>query len=342
MSWLRPWAGFLVLLLACGPGPQAELETRHEYTRLLLGTTFTLVLDHGDEAHADAVAEAAFARVEQLDLVLSDYKPESEVRRLGQTQGVAVPVSGELHRVLLAAEDLSRACDGAFDVTVGPYSALWRRARRQGEPPAPSELAAVAPSVGHALVTLVDPIRADAAPATVTLEAEDMALDLGGIAKGFILDEVLAVCVQAGIERALVDAGGDVALGLPPTGRDSWRVGVEGRDAPILALHSRAVATSGDAYQHLEHEGLRLSHIIDPRTGWALTGRAGATVVAPTAMLADGLASALCVLEPEAGLALVDDSPGTEARITREVDGELVVWTTDGFDILLVEPGSPD
>lgn len=311
----------------------------HAYARPLLGTTFTLLLDHPDRALAEAAAEAAFARVEELDLVFSDYEPGSEVRRLTEAHGVAVAVSEELFAVLTAAADLSSRSEGAFDVTVGPYTKLWRRARRQERPPTQAEVGELAPAVGQRLVTLA---RDGSGAPTVTVGASGMALDLGGIAKGFILDEVLATCAAAGIERALVDAGGDVAMGLAPRGRATWRVAVEGPGAPLLALASQAVATSGDAYQHLEHEGQRLSHILDPRTGWALTGRAGATVVAPTAMLADGLASALCVLAPEAGLALAELSAGTEARITREVEGQLVVWTTRGFDSLLVDAASPD
>ena len=155
------------------------------------------------------------------------------------------------------------------------------------------------------------------------LAVAGMRLDLGGIAKGFAADEAQAVLRAHGITRALVAAGGDVVVSGPPPGRQGWSVavalpwGLQAAD-PVLELHDAAVSTSGDAEQFVTLDGVRYSHIVDPRTGRALTGRRAATVVARTGAEADALATALCVLPPDEGLALVDSTPGAAARLVRE------------------------
>jgi thiamine biosynthesis lipoprotein len=304
-------AAAAALLAACaGPAAVAPPPERFEYERPELGTLFRLVLYAPDRATADAAAEAAWARIGELDRALSDYDPESELERLSARAGSGpVPVSADLWAVLERARSVSIASDGAFDVTVGPLVRLWRRAARQRELPAAEQLASAHAAVGHALVRLDPDVR------TAELLHGGMRLDLGGIAKGFVLDEVLRTLARHGVEVALVDGGGDVACSAPPPGRGGWRVRVvPGRGAPEaeLELAHAAVATSGDAERGFEIEGRRYSHVIDPRTGAALTSGVAATVIAADGMSADAWASALCVLGA-AGLARLE--PGLEARV---------------------------
>jgi thiamine biosynthesis lipoprotein len=147
-----------------------------------------------------------------------------------------------------------------------------------------------------------------------------MRLDLGAIAKGYATDEALAVLRRLGLPRALVNASGGISAGAPPPGRDGWRVAVAPLepDAPpsqFLRVVNGAVATSGDTWQFVEIDGKRYSHIIDPRTGWGLTTHSSVTVLAPDGMTADGLATAVSVLGPQEGLALVEQTPGVAALI---------------------------
>ena len=153
---------------------------------------------------------------------MSDYDPESELRRLCDTAGErkAVHVSPELWKVLEHAQQVSRQSGGTFDVTVGPVVRLWRRARRQKELPSPQALRQARELVGYQFV------RLDAGRQTVELLKKGMRIDLGGIAKGYAMDEALAVLQRHGITRALVEAGGDMRLGDPPPGRAGWRVGI--------------------------------------------------------------------------------------------------------------------
>ncbi|MGQ9575279.1 MAG: FAD:protein FMN transferase [Thermoguttaceae bacterium] len=321
--------GKLALLWALGgivPAAPPEKTTlrRFEFQGVQMAVPVRLVLYSADSAGANRAAKAAFDRMGQLNSILSDYDPESEVRRLCDSSGRGEPfsVSNDLWRVLTHAQDLSRRTNGAFDVTVGPVVRLWRRARRQHELPAPDKLQQARQLVGYQLMELRWPER------QVILKKPGMRLDLGGIAKGYVLEEALAVLREHGVSRALISAGGDIALGEPPPDRPGWTIGVATLrpDEPpglYLSLSRCSVATSGDTWQYVEIGGRRYSHIVDPRTGYALTERTQLTVVAPDGMTADGLATALNVLGPQEGLRLVEETPRAAALVLQAQDGTL-------------------
>jgi len=319
----------LVCLLA-GAIPAAPADepalARYEFLRVEMAVPIKIVLYAADEATAGEAARAAFGRIHELDGILSDYDPESELRRLCRDSGEGRPVrvSDELWQVLNQAQALSEHSGGAFDVTIGPVVRLWRRARRRHEMPPPEQLAAARRLVGHRLVRL-DPVHR-----AVELAKPDMRLDLGGIAKGYAVDEALAVLRNRGITRALVDAGGDVGLGDPPPERPGWLIGVASLepDAPpsrYLWLSRLAIATSGDTWQYVEIGGRRYSHLVDPRTGLGLTDHSSVTVIAPNCTAADSLASAVSVLGPDKGLKLIEETPGAAAFIVRAPEGAVEV-----------------
>ncbi|MGE4001886.1 MAG: FAD:protein FMN transferase, partial [Planctomycetaceae bacterium] len=180
-------------------------------------------------------------------------------------------------------------------------------------------------------------VQLDSLTQTVTLGQAGMRLDLGGIAKGYAADEALRVLQEHGIEHALIDAGGDIVTGQPPPGADGWRIGIAPLDAPdgdpqrFLRLGNAAVATSGDASQFVEIDGIRYSHIMDPRTGLGLTTRSSVTIVAPDGIAADSLASAVSVLGPERGLKLLRSIAGTDALIVVRDDSGLRSWESPGW-----------
>jgi thiamine biosynthesis lipoprotein len=308
----------IATMTSAGRPERAGLE-RFEFTGVAMRVVpVKIVLYASDEATAECAAQAAFARLDELNAVLSDYDPASELRRLCDTsgEGVRVPVSGELWHVLTHAQALAKRTDGAFDVTVGPVVRLWRRARRRERMPSPERLEAARQVVGYRLIRL-HPERQE-----VELLKPDMRLDLGGIAKGYAVDEALATVRKHGIDVALVDAGGDIRLGTPPPGRPGWLIGVAGLDpdgppSRFLWLADRAIATSGDTRQYVVIDGTRYSHLVDPRTGLGLTDHSVVTVIARDGITADGLASAVSVLGPERGLKLTEETPHTAAFILR-------------------------
>jgi FAD:protein FMN transferase len=293
---------------------------RYEYAQPHMGTEVRIVLYAPTAEAATHASQAAFARIAQLDDELSDYRESSELMRLSRQAGSGpVAVSDDLFRVLRASQRLSRRSDGAFDITVGPLSVIWRRARRLSEMPDPARLAGACRLVGSDKLVLDDEHR------TARLIAPGMRLDLGGIAKGFAADEAVGVLREHGIGAALVAAGGDIVVTDPPPGADGWHIAIaSGFDVSPprhLTLHHAAVSTSGDAEQFVALGGVRYSHIIDPRTGMAITGRSSVTIVAPDGTTSDGLATAVAVLGWEKGLRLVDSTPGVAGLVMEKADG---------------------
>lgn len=305
---------------------------RYEAERPEMGMAFRIVLYASSQAAADAAVAAAFARVEQLNAIMSDYEEDSELSRLSRSSGlgIAVPVSEDLWRVLSRAQALAERSGGAFDVTVGPFVNLWRRARRQHRLPDPALLAEARCSVGYQLVRLEPGHR------TVELLAPKMKLDLGGIAKGDALDQAMKALQQQGIRSALIEAGGDVLVSAPPPGKPGWRFQLSSLDvtnappARILLLKNQAISTSGDLYQRLEIDGVRYSHIVDPRTGIGLTDHSLVNVIAPDGITSDSLTKVLAVLGPAKGLTLVKGLP-VVVRIMRQPGGRLEVFESPGF-----------
>lgn len=348
----------LASFFAAAAAVAAELE-RFDFAERHMGTEFRLRFYAASQAEAERAAGDAMARIAELDSRLSDYQPESELNRLSRTagSGEAVPVSDDLWNLLVHARRVFEASEGAFDITVGPYVRLWRRARGTGQMPSDERLATARAAVGYQFV------RLDEQNQTAELQRPGMRLDLGGIAKGYAADEALKVLRGHGMDRALVDAGGDLALGDPPPGEAGWRVAVawtgdrgqrsqvrgqesevrgqEGEvgsqeeESVLLRLANCGVATSGDAYQYVRIGGKRYSHIVDPRTGLGVTTSSSITVIAPDCTTADALASAISVLGPQEGLALADATPGVATLIVILEDGTEHRYTSSAMDQLL-------
>ena len=176
-----------------------------------MGTQMRLVVYADDEARARTAMRAAFDRVADLNRTLSDYQPTSELMRLCARAGQGpIAISPDLFRILDVAQTLARRTNGAFDVTSGPLTHLWRRARRFSEVPATSRVTEALALSGFRHLHL------DASTRTATLDTPGMTLDLGGLAKGYAADEAIAVLESHGLTRALAALGGDVVVSAPP------------------------------------------------------------------------------------------------------------------------------
>ncbi|MGQ9505214.1 MAG: FAD:protein FMN transferase [Thermogutta sp.] len=289
-----------------------------------------IICYYPEEESAKMAMRKAVERIRELNNVFSDYDTTSEVRRLCETAGLGrkVRVSDDLWRLLEISLNISQQTDGAFDVTVGPLSRLWRRARMSKEMPPAWRFEEAKQVVGYQLVKM-DPVNR-----TVELLRPGMRLDFGAVAKGYAIDAALAVMQAQGVTSALVDLGGDIGLGDPPPDRPTWNVGVAplepGQPPSIFVRTGRCgIATSGDRYRFVVIAGQRYSHIIDPRTGVGLTEQSEVTVIAPNATLADTLATAVTVLGPEKGLAWIDTMPDVAALYLRLENGQTRVLSSN-------------
>lgn len=335
----------VLLAVFTGCAHRAPLE-RYEFQRPQMGIPFRIVLYVRGAECATNVAEKVWGRIAELNSILSDYDENSELSRLSQTsgRGERVLLSGDLGIVLEEAERISRVSDGAFDVTVGPYVQLWKRARRQRELPPADRLEAARASVGWQAVKL-ERTGASTQPLAATLLRSGMRLDLGGIAKGYALDEAAAELTRCGVTRYLVSGGGDMVVGEPPPGEAGWRVEVgaldvtNGPPARRLSLKHTALVTSGDMFQRVEIGGVRYSHIVDPRTGLGLTNHSLVTLIGPHGMTVDALSKLVSVLGPDRGFALLREHfSDVEALCVRQPADHVEVSETPDFRRWTIQP----
>ena len=245
-------------------------------------------------------------------------------------------MSDELFELLRQSEAISEATGGAFDVTIGPVAKLWRVARRQRRLPPQEPLDTARELVGWTNVQLQQESQ------TVQLLKRGMQLDFGGIAKGYIAQQTRDVLARCGISRCLVSIAGDICAGDSPPDSDGWKIGIaplidpNGPPTYFLRLENCSVSTSGDAFQFVQIDGIRYSHIVNPSSGLGLTYRSSVTVVASDGATADGFATAITVLGVEKGLRVVEPFQDVAALMVLNVEQGLSIHETRNFKEWLI------
>lgn len=301
---------------------------RYEFEKGLMGSPFRLLFYASDDSLASEAARQAFKRIESLNEILSDYRDGSEINRLSAQSGSGkwVAVSDDLYNVLSISKKISRKTRGTFDITVGPAVQLWRRAMRRNVFPTQSEIEKSRKATGFRFIKLRPRTK------SVRLVRPGMRLDAGGIGKGYAADEAVRTLQEMGIRAVLVDAGGDLTLAAPPPGREGWEVEINsGQSADSVALvhlTNVGVATSGDNYRYLEHEGIRYSHILDPKTGIGLLHHVRTTVIAPNGTYADALATAFSVAGGERSKRIMRRFAGIRVWLLEIKDNRITSWST--------------
>jgi len=310
-------------LTACQP---AE---RHSETRPLMGTVVRIAAEGGDRMRLAAATDAAYREMERLSDMMSHYNPASVVSAINDAAGrrpVATPP--ELMEVLAMARRLSDRTAGAFDITIGSLRG-WRFRRDDPRLPAPEAIRAQLPNVDYRRLEL------DRQAQTAFLARPGMRIDLGGIAKLYILRAGATVLRMQGVDSAMIDGGGDLAvMGRPK--HKPWRIGIRDPRVPdrllgIIELREGYVVSSGDYERYFMRNGRRYHHILDPHTGYPTEGPRGVTLVAGDLEAVNGLSAAIMVMGMEKGRRLIMDTPGLEGIIVGR-DGE--VWLSAGMRLL--------
>ena len=239
-------AAWLLLLGACILPDEGPLA-RYEFDEPHMGTKVRLIFYASSPEQAEQGRRAAFAAMKDVDDMMSDYKPDSELNRLSRSAGKGPqPVSLPLFEVLQASLRTAELSGGTFDISAGPLIRLWRRSRKERQLPSAKEIAFAQSLVDYRQLVL-DPQKR-----TAELRKEGITLDLGGIAKGYACDLGIRALKSQGITRALVDTGGGMALGHPPPGKPGWRIGMIGDSSRVLVLSNCGVSTSGDIEQFVD------------------------------------------------------------------------------------------
>lgn len=320
---LLPIAAALLALAAVGLARAARVDE----ARPLMGTVVEISAEAGDETALRAAVAAAFGEMERLIVIMNHYDPASVVTAINEAAGGrAVPAPPELMAVLTMAQRLSERTNGAFDITVGSLRG-WRF--RPGEVRLPSR-----PEIARQL-GLVDyrKLELDPRSGTAFLARAGMRIDLGGIAKLYIVHAGLRALERGGVTRAMVNGGGGDLEVIAPAGSRPWRVGVRDPRAPdrllgVLELTRGFVASSGDYERFFLKDGKRYHHILDPRTGFPSEGPQGVTLTGADLDAVNGLSVAIMVLGKEYGIRLIRAAPGLEGLI---IDRDGTTWMSPGF-----------
>ncbi len=319
---------------AQGQAPVAPLRSASEVTKTtitrgdallrewrggVMGTDFQLEAIGVDVAELDRILGLVLAELRRVEDVFTVWR-ESELTRLNQRAGQGpIAVSREVAEVIATSIECGRITGGAFDITYFPLRPLWDYKSPVPALPSQERIEAALRLVDYAR------IQVDLEHNTVELPA-GFCIDLGGIAKGYGVDRAMRVMLEQGLENGLVQAGGDTkALGRKFG--ESWQIAIKnprrkGEVFALLPVVNQCVQTSGDYERFFEIDGQRYHHIIDPRTGWPSKGCMSATVIGPDATFCDGIATAMCVLGPEAGMAIIEQLERVEAVLVG-MDGEV-------------------
>ncbi len=322
----------LFLLLAAVPGCSENVPTENKpanvpvtESRVVMGSSLALTVWTTDEPAARAAFEEVFAEFDRLENLMSVWREGSEVLRLNAAAGgEPVHVSPEIVEVLLLARHYSELSDGKFDVTFGPLSGLWKFDQDQDNViPDPAAIKARLPFIGW------EDLEVDESAGTARLRRKGMRVHLGGIGKGYAVDHGIAILRRLGLENFLIQAGGDMYVGGHPEGRP-WRLGIQDPRGPpetpfaLVELTNATFSTSGDYERFFMRDGKRYHHILDPDLGFPASDCRSVTIVARRAVDADALSTAVFVLGPEKGMALIEQLPDVEGVIVSASNEVLV------------------
>jgi FAD:protein FMN transferase len=294
-------------------------QVLREWRGGVMGTDFQLEAIGADVAELDRILELALAELRRVEDVFTVWR-ESELTRLNQRAGTGpLPVSREMAEVIAIAVECGRITGGAFDITYFPLRPLWDYKAPRPALPSQEQIDAALRFVDYSRIAV------DAQRGTVELPA-GFSIDLGGIAKGYGVDRAMRAMLAQGLQNGMVQAGGDTkALGRKFG--EPWQIAIKnprrkGEVFALLPVVNQCVQTSGDYERFFEIDGQRYHHIVDPRTGRPSKGCMSATVIGPEATFCDGIATAMCVLGPEAGMAIIEKLERVEAVLVG-MDGEV-------------------
>lgn len=311
----------ITLLTACS----AEERSPVRRTQFIMGTLVEITVSHADEKVANLAMTQAFDEMRRIEKLMSTYLLDSEISQLNRSAGgAALALSPEVVEVLREAVRWGEASAGAFDVTIEPVARLWNFDEEEPQAPEPERLQRALTRINYRDIEIEND--------RVRLAQPGMAINLGAIAKGYAVDRAAAL-LRGLVPNGIINAGGDLTAFGRRNPEDPWIIGLQHPRAPnkvlaSFAVEKRGVATSGDYQKYFIRDGVRYHHILNPTTGLPARGLTSVTVIAPSVMQADALATAAFVMGPEKGLAWLDSLPEVEALVVL-ADGKLRF--TNGF-----------
>lgn len=307
---------------------------RFSFSEVAMGTQMKIIFYASDSLKANDISKALFKKVKALNAIFSDYDNNSELMQLCSSYQTnkRIKVSNELFDILYEANKISIVSDGMFDVTVGPYTRMWRKAKKEHKLPTKQQLLQAKKVVDYKYIILNHKDK------TVTFKKSGVQIDLGGIAKGYTADKVLKMLKNYNINRALIDFGGDITVGDSPPNKKGWNVEINYTNhlgekiSEIVSINNISIATSGDYFQQLSIDNIKYSHIIDPTTGLGITKSIQVTVIAKSGILADSFASAFNVMHKTDIENILKKNKDLHVFITTINDDSTKIWYSELFN----------
>ncbi len=287
-------------------------------SKRLMGSDFELIACGGSEAESQQYLQAGVAEIQRLESLLTEFNESSQTSLINRNAGLTpVTVDPEVYRLIERCIRLSELSQGAFDITAGAFKKLYRFKTGSQALPGKHELKEILRITGYRNIELDGNNQ-------VFLRKKGMKIGFGAIGKGYAADRVKALWTASGLDSGVINASGDLtAWGRQPDG-SAWKIGITDpaqQDQVLLWLpvEQASVATSGNYIQYFEHNGIRYSHNIDPRTGLPARFIASVTVLSPGAELSDALATAVTIMGIETGLHFLDQLPGVHGIVIDEL-----------------------
>jgi thiamine biosynthesis lipoprotein len=311
----------LFLALIAYPFP-ADPSNLFKYHQVAMGTMIEITLTGDDDEAANKAALQAFQEIKRIETLMSSWIDSSDITRINRSAGKEwVKVSNETLEVIKKAKEISELSESRFDITIGPLTELWRKAREKKIPSSTEEVKEKLDLVNFKNIEVDQEGK-------VFLKKKGMAIDLGGIAKGYAVDRAFDLLMSHGYKNLIVNAGGDLRVGGTKN-KQPWSIGIQNprESQKILArisVSDTAIATSGDYEKYFIYQGKRYHHIFNPRDGFPADGCQSVTILYKDGMTADALATAVFVLGPEKGYALCQKLDGVQCLIV-EKEGKVIL-----------------
>lgn len=308
------------------------LPAQHTYKRTLklMGSRFDITVVAEDEKQGDEYIDMAVAEITRIEKLISSWDPNSQTSAINNNAGITpVKVDAELLQLIKRAIGISKLTDGAFDISYAAMDKIWKFDGSMTEMPSDSTIKASVAKVGYRNILL------DEEASTVFLSKKGMKIGFGAIGKGYAADRAKDLLMEKGVKAGIINASGDMnTWGTQVTG-EPWKVAItnpmdKNKAFALLPIREEAVVTSGNYEKYVTFNGIRYTHIIDPRTGYPAHGIISATVFAPKAELADALATSVFVMGIEAGIDRINQLPKVECII---VDDKGNVFTSKNIQI---------
>ncbi len=311
---------FFSFILILHP-PSSQSSNLFKYHQVAMGTVIEITLIGDNEEAANKASLQAFQEIKRIETLMSPWLDSSDVTRINRSAGKErVKVSPETFGVIQKAQEISELSEGGFDITIGPLTELWREARKKTIPPSIEEVKEKLGLVNFKNIG-IDP------EGKVFLKKKGMAIDLGGIAKGYAVDRAFELVKSLGYKNLIVNAGGDLRVGGLKSNQP-WSIGIQNprESQKLLARISASdtvIATSGDYEKFFIYEGKRYHHIFNPKDGFPTEGCQSVTIVTKDCITADGLATAVFVLGAEKGYSLCQKLEGVDCIIV-DKEGKII------------------